>query len=738
MSSEYPKEEPLHDNGTVIPPSSSRTENGRLGVRAYKNEGYRSLIRKPLDTLTDTSTNRERKLDAKQMPPGHSIDITPEEILFDHDTVQYPAIHPSTYGSDVTLPLPSIRNGHGQEPEGFAYSPGDHDHLPDHTFSESLNIPATIFTGPTLRLFNGYKSEPKAIDLEALQNKSPEASLALLDTISMVAVQPREELSQQQDIFINNHIEDIARRETLMLPAINVGAGLAASQLAQAEKQQIVAKTAGGAAIAGAADLISSLLRYVITVVMTHMVSPAVYGIFVESNTVVTILGYAAKLGLDSVQLRFLATYRAKGERAKAAGLILFASSFALIFGLICAVLFFAGSSFLARSVYHREVYELPFRESALLVPLTGMQLVLASGLQALKFIKWKVYVDRLIQPCLTLVLLIIFYLLGLRLEALIYSTICGYLASICLGHFLLQKAKHKLVQGVKPLYVPKVWLRFALPMFFNSMIRNVLNSTDILFLGVFATTTQLGFYGTADRMSYFVVAPLIALNSIFSPIIAELHAKEQHKQLESMFKIVTKWSFSLSWPIFLACLVFHDAILDVFGEKYMGAGLPLVILAFGNLVDAGVGSVNYLLVMTGRPRVILANTVSTVVINIALAFLLVPRYSIIGAAVAAALTLILLNIVGLIEVYWIMHIHPYRLDIFKPLAAGVCASIVGWLLTQVVHTDYGHLAIFGVLELVIPFVLVYVLILALLRFSEEDKMVFNTVGAKFAKKKAA
>jgi O-antigen/teichoic acid export membrane protein len=272
--------------------------------------------------------------------------------------------------------------------------------------------------------------------------------------------------------------------------------------------------------------------------------------------------------------------------------------------------------------------------------------------------------------------------------------------------------------------------------MFFNSMIRNILNSTDVLFLGIFATPGLVGLYGAADRVSYFVVAPLIALNVIFSPIIAEFHSRGEHKQLEHMFKIVTKWSFSLSWPVFLCCLVFHDAILGVFGEKYIAAGTVLIILAFGNLVDSGVGSVNYLLVMTGRPRLILANTVSSVIVNLSLALVLVPRYSINGAAWAAALTVIILNLVGLIEVYWIMRIHPYRWDILKPVVAGVIAALVGLALTQVIHVGFGHLAILGVLCLVTPFMLIYVSALALFRFDEEDMMLIEMVCAKFRGKK--
>jgi O-antigen/teichoic acid export membrane protein len=230
---------------------------------------------------------------------------------------------------------------------------------------------------------------------------------------------------------------------------------------------------------------------------------------------------------------------------------------------------------------------------------------------------------------------------------------------------------------------------------------------------------------------------PLLALNTIFSPLIAEYYAHGEHKQLANMSKLVTKWAFSLSLPVFLCFCIFHDAILSVFAREYTAAGAVLIILSLGNLVDAGVGSVGYLLVMTGRARVVLVNTVMTITLNIGLAFLLVPRFNIVGAAVAAALTVIISNVTALIEVYCILKILPWRWDMLKLLVAGGVASIVGLLLLHVISVSYGYLAILETIGLVIPFMLVYVLVLVLLGFSKEDMMVFDTVLIRIGKKKS-
>src|SRR5205085_7236830 len=119
-----------------------------------------------------------------------------------------------------------------------------------------------------------------------------------------------------------------------------------------------------------------------------------------------------------------------------------------------------------------------------------------------------------------------------------------------------------------------------------------------------------------------------------------------------------------------------------------------------------------------------------TFMVYIGLSFLLVPRFNVIGAAVAATLVVIIPSAVGFIEVYWILKIVTFRLDMLKPVVAGGVASMVGFFLLHVIHVGYGYQAIFGALGLVIAFMLVYVLVLVLLRFSREDMMVFDAVRA--------
>ncbi|GAC1466406.1 MAG: hypothetical protein PVS3B1_05040 [Ktedonobacteraceae bacterium] len=365
-------------------------------------------------------------------------------------------------------------------------------------------------------------------------------------------------------------------------------------------------------------------------------------------------------------------------------------------------------------------------------MPLTAVQWVLSASLQAYKEIKWKVYVDRLSQPFITLTAFIIFHFLGWHIEALSFATISGYFCSVLIGQVALSRILKRDMNYARCSYAPRAWLSTSAPLFFSGLIFGILNSADVLFLSTFSTPVNAAIYVATNRVSNLTMMPLVALNVIFLPVMAEYNAAKKQTQLESMLKLVTKWSLSLSLPVFLASLIFHDPILGIFGPQYRAGGLALIILCIGSVMNSGAGSVLQLLAITGHLRTVSINSLITIGINVVLSFILVPSLNILGVALADTCSVIILNGLCLVEVYWLMRIHPYRWDMYKPLVAGAVAFVVGLLLTHVIHPGSGLSGRVEELSLLLPFGFVYALVMVLLRFSREDHMVFDAVLARF------
>ena len=522
-----------------------------------------------------------------------------------------------------------------------------------------------------------------------------------------------------------------AARPVSVVPVLSAAPVAAASPSATRH----ISSTAGGAAMMGLGMIISGALGYIQTVAMTHMVSHSVYGIFILVYTFAVFVSQLTKLGFTGVLLRFLPAYRARHENHLAAGLAIFSFWVPAIASALCAIVIIALANPIAMILFRHESYAMPLREAALLIPLNGLQAIVLNSLQAIKEVKWQVYAGRVIEPVVTITLLFVFYLLGFRLEALIFAYVFGLLVSLVAGQIAFKKQAGDLIRAT-PAYEPGVWMRFGAAMLFNVMTVAVIQSTDVLGLGAFDTANQVSLYGAADRIGALIAMPFFALNIVFTPLISELHAHNDLPQLDSMFALVTRWSFAVSWPICLCCVIFGAPILGIFGKGYAAGSAALVVLAAGSIINAATGPVSSMLAMTGQLGVLWFDTALRVIINVGLVIVLIPPYGVLGAAAASSLTVVILNIVSLIQVWWILKIQPYRWEMLKPLIAGGAGAVIGLLLMRVTQAGSAGASsvgnFFASIGLVSAFMVVYALALIWLGLTTEDRQVFNAVRAKF------
>jgi O-antigen/teichoic acid export membrane protein len=85
---------------------------------------------------------------------------------------------------------------------------------------------------------------------------------------------------------------------------------------------------------------------------------------------------------------------------------------------------------------------------------------------------------------------------------------------------------------------------------------------------------------------------------------------------------------------------------LLLFGRDFTGGQTPLTILCIGQLVNAAMGSVGYLLIMTGHGRDAAVGIAAGAGVNLLLSALLIPHWGVNGAAAASAIGLIVWNVV--------------------------------------------------------------------------------------------
>jgi O-antigen/teichoic acid export membrane protein len=127
---------------------------------------------------------------------------------------------------------------------------------------------------------------------------------------------------------------------------------------------------------------------------------------------------------------------------------------------------------------------------------------------------------------------------------------------------------------------------------------------------------------------------------------------------------------------------------------------------------------------MTGSTKLKLMNAILRLVAFIVLDLLLIPRWGLIGAAVAVLGGEGLVNILRLLEVYVIYKIIPYNRSFYKPLLATFSAVGLVMLTRKFISPDTNYL--YAGLNIGVM-LLTYVAIILLLRFTDEEIALYKT-----------
>jgi len=453
------------------------------------------------------------------------------------------------------------------------------------------------------------------------------------------------------------------------------------------------------------------------SVVITRTIGAELFGKYSLANSIFQVLGIFAVFGLNTGMVRLTSKYKAKGDRSAVKGTLFSGMliSLCLSIGIVLLVMMLA--PLLGRGPFSNvEGFDLILRVYILSLPFFALMMVLNGYSQGLKTLKYSVLVELITRPVVRLLVIIGLFVAGLRLFGVIFGALTSYVVAAGLAFYFARRISPFDFKATAKRLVTRELFYYSLPLVFARFMNIIITKSTTIMVGFFKDATSTGLFGAAATISPFISLSLISFGKIFAPIISELWENNEIAELEANFKSVTKWIFSLGLPVFLVFMLFSPSLLLVFGEDFAGAGTALRLLAVGQMVNAMVGPIGFILSMTGRQKLNLVNSIVLAGLHIVLIVILIPRYGIAGAGLATSVSLGLLNIVRVIEVKVLYGFTPFRPDIYKPAAAGAITFAVFYLLK--VWLMWEDLP--GTLALSAAFLAVYIALLYIFGLKEE------------------
>jgi O-antigen/teichoic acid export membrane protein len=225
----------------------------------------------------------------------------------------------------------------------------------------------------------------------------------------------------------------------------------------------------------------------------------------------------------------------------------------------------------------------------------------------------------------------------------MVAAAACAYL----IGGWILLRVKPPALSHAEPAYLARHWSISALPIGFNSGLSMLNQYVGMLILGAFASKAEVGQYRVAVLGASLVLMGLTALNSAFAPYYARSAAQGDRPSMQRFITRSAQLALLLAVPSVIAYAAFGTRLIHLFfGSGYVTAFQPLMILVAGATIDAATGSVGLVLYMSKHETDVSFSFGAAALVNIAGAFMLVPRFGMEGAAVATAASEIAWNFI--------------------------------------------------------------------------------------------
>ena len=170
----------------------------------------------------------------------------------------------------------------------------------------------------------------------------------------------------------------------------------------------------------------------------------------------------------------------------------------------------------------------------------------------------------------------------------------------------------------------------------------------DQVMLGtIFSDKSQVGIYSAAVRIAeIWTFVPLSVITS-YKPIIIKNKGENidfYNISLQKLYNIISVICFVFTIGI---CLFGKLGIFILYGSNYLSAYIPLIILVFGIWIGT-LGNIHYIwMTCENKEKYSLIYSFNGCITNIILNIILIPKYGIIGAAIATLISQVFSNIIA-------------------------------------------------------------------------------------------
>ena len=203
-----------------------------------------------------------------------------------------------------------------------------------------------------------------------------------------------------------------------------------------------------------------------------------------------------------------------------------------------------------------------------------------------------------------------------------------------------------------------------------NALGSQIATRIDTLMVAAMVSISAGGVYAIVNVISEVINKPYKGINAIAAPIISK---SWNNNDLDEIKKIYQKSSITLlvaGWFIFLGTwLSIDDLFLIMYKSEVMATGKYVILfLGLARLFDLATSVNSFIIIYSKKFRFNFYAILVLAILNIIFNLIFIPKYQIVGAAIATFCSLVLFNLAKLIFIWVQFKMQPFTMATLKIL----------------------------------------------------------------------
>ncbi|MEN6554385.1 MAG: oligosaccharide flippase family protein [Methanobacterium sp.] len=391
--------------------------------------------------------------------------------------------------------------------------------------------------------------------------------------------------------------------------------------------------------LVGITNMAVALSSIILLPIITKSFTTSDYGMWVQVNTVVSLLSNIATLGLPFTMVRYLSAEKDKKKIQEG-----FYSIVGIVFAStsIISLLLILFSHNIALALFNSNVNIVIIL--SVITFFLGLNTLLLNYFRT--FQKMKTYsILILIQTYSNLLIVSYLALTGFNITITVLGLLIGYfftffvISSIIISDIGFKIPKFKNLRE---------YLSFGIPTIPNNLSHWIVDSSDRFIIGIMLGSAFVGYYSPGYTLGNFIVMMVAPFSLLLPALLPKYYEKNNIEEVNKFIKYSLKYFLLIAIPSAFGLSILSKPILMILTtpEIALNGYIITPFVTFGALLFGIYGIISNLIILTKKTKIIGTLWIIAATLNIILNILFIPYIGIIGAAAATFISYFIVFII--------------------------------------------------------------------------------------------